>query len=303
MSRLFGRVIRVEVEGPGGSATFFGDQHDEPGLQIGFTCTLSIGSKPNNGTVSITNLSEARRKMLGNEYTTLTLLAGYKDSGPEILFRGQIRDSASGTKGSGKREKPDLITTIEVGDGDKAFSQGKASKTFKAGTKPKEIVEYLRKQMPGVAKGKIKGLDDLPATKRATVLYGKAYREMDTLGRKHGFYWSIQNGSLQIVKSDEHLGDAVLISAETGMLGSPVVTDKGCTVTTLIIPGLKVGHLIDVRSNFLDTGAGGQRDKRGTDSGGGLFRVAAMALSGNSRDDDFEAEIEAHRVQGDKVKK
>lgn len=298
MSRLFGRIIRVTVSGKAGSATFIGDQSPEAGLQIAFTAQATLGSKPNSGTVTITNLSKARRNMLGEEYDSLTLEVGYKDSGPQVLLKGDIRDVAHA------KTSPDITTTIEVGDGDQAFEKGKASKTFPSGTKPKEIVEYLRKQMPGLAKGEIKGLDELPATKRPTTVYGHAYRELDTLGRQHGFYWSIQNGEFQTLKADEALNQpAVLISSTTGMLGSVTPTDKGVKFTCLPIPGLKPGRLVDVRSDFLDTGSGAAKEKRSTDAGGGLFRIATIAYSGSSREEKFHAEVEANRYQGKKVVK
>jgi len=295
--RLFGRIIRVTVEGSAGKATFFGDQSPEAGLRISGSCTQTIGSKPNAGNVTITNLSKARRNMLGNEYDKLTVEFGWKGMAPWVLFSGDIRDV------SHAKTSPDIETAVEVGDGDKAIGQGKASKTFPAGTKPKDIVEYLRKQMPGLAKGEIKGLDDLPSTKRPTTLYGYAYREMDNIGRQHGLYWSMQNGKMQTVKADEHLGGNILISAETGMIGVPTPTDKGVKVTTLIIPGLIPGRVIDVRSEFTDTGLAAKKDKRPTDAGGGLFRIASVAYTIASRDDDCTAEIEANRIQGGKVKK
>jgi hypothetical protein len=297
MTRLFGRLVRVTVSGSAGSATFEGGQSPDAGLKIEFTCTKTIGSKQNSGTVTLTNLSKARRNMLGEEYDKLTLEVGYKDSGLFTLLTGEIRDV------SHAKTEPDITTSIEVGDGDKAITKGAVTKTFPAGTKPKAIVEYLRDQMPGLAKGKIKGLDDLPATKRPTTLYGYAYRELDTLGRQHGFYWSVQDGAFQAVKSDEHLGGNILISTESGMIGTPTPTDKGVKVKTLIIPQLAPGKTIDVRSDFIDTGAGKQKEKRSTDAGGGIFRIAAISYSGGSRSEEFYAEIEANRVAGEKVKK
>ena len=68
-------------------------------------------------------------------------------------------------------------------------------------------------------------------------------------------------------------------------------------IDTRIIPG----RLVDVRSDFLDTKSG--RDKRSSDDGGGKFRVATANFSGDSRDAPFFVEVEAHRVQGEKVKK
>ncbi|TNC14926.1 hypothetical protein FF100_04950 [Methylobacterium terricola] len=297
MAHQFGRIIRVTVSGKAGSATFEGSQSPTPGLKIEFTCTKTIGSKQNTGTVTITNLSKSRRNMLGEEYDKLTLEVGYKDTKTSVLLTGEIRDV------SHAKTEPDITTTIEVGDGDKAIQKGKVSKTFPAGTKPKEIIEYLRDQMPGLKKGEIKGLDDLPSTKRPTTVYGYAYRELDTLGRQHGFYWSVQNDKFQAVKSDEHLGGNILISAETGMLGTPTPTDKGVKVKCLINPELAPGKTIDVRSDFLDTGSGKAKEKRSTDAGGGIFRIANISFTGGSRSDDFYAEVEGHRVAGNKVKK
>jgi hypothetical protein len=297
VTRLWKRIIRVTVSGKSGSATFDAGQTPNPGLQISFNCSKSLGSKQNSGTVVITNLSKDRRNKLGEEYDELTLEFGYQGGPMTVLIKGNIRDVTHA------KTSPDITSTIEVGDGDKAVEKGAASKTFKAGTKPKEIVEYLRDQMPGLKKGKIKGLDDLPATKRPTTVYGYAYRELDTLGRQHSFYWSIQDGKFQAVKNDEHLGGDILISAETGMLGVPTPTDKGCKVTCLIIPGLAPGKTMKVMSEFIDTGKGKDNEKRSTDAGGGVFRIAAISYSGSSREDDCTAEVEGNRVAGDKVKK
>jgi len=297
VTRLWKRIIRVTVSGKSGSATFDASQTPNHGLQISFNCSKSLGSKQNSGTVVITNLSKDRRNKLGEEYDELTLEFGYQGGPMTVLIKGNIRDVTHA------KTSPDITSTIEVGDGDKAVEKGAASKTFKAGTKPKEIVEYLRDQMPGLKKGEIKGLDDLPATKRPTTVYGYAYRELDTLGRQHSFYWSIQDGKFQAVKNDEHLGGDILISAETGMLGVPTPTDKGCKVTCLIIPGLAPGKTMKVMSEFIDTGKGKDNEKRSTDAGGGVFRIAAISYSGSSREDDCTAEVEGNRVAGDKVKK
>lgn len=295
MARLWQRIVKVTVSGSGGSAMFDGTQAPQAGLKIGFSVSKSLGSTQNTGTVTITNLSKSRRNKLGEEYDKLELQVGYKDSGPSLLLKGAIRD-ASHTKDS-----PDIVSTIEVGDGDKGVNKGKASKTFKAGTKPKEIVDYLVKQMPDVEMGKTKGLDDLPAYKRPVTVFGHAFRELNELGRHHLFYWSIQNGKFEAMKNDQHLGDAVLVSQETGLIGVAEPTDKGVKFKMLIDTRVIPGRLVDVRSDFLDTKSG--RDKRSSDDGGGKFRVATANFSGDSRDAPFYVEVEAHRVHGDKVQK
>lgn len=295
MSRQFGRICRVTVEGKGGKAVFVGDQAPDPGLQISFSTTKTLGSKQNSGTVTITNLSKARRNQLGDEFDKLTLEVGYKDAGYSVILKGDIRDVTHA------KTSPDVETTIEVGDGDKAVQTGSVSKTFPSGTKPKEIVEYLAKKLPGVEVGQIKGLDDLPKTKRPTTVYGRTYRELDEQGRQHGFYWSMQNGKFQALKNDESLGGSILISAETGMIGVAEPTDKGVKVKCLLNPAIEPGKTIKVKSGFLDESSG--RDKRDSDDGGGEFRVASVSLQGSTRAEDWYCDVEANRIQQGKVKK
>lgn len=293
--RFWKRKVRVTVSGKGGSASFIGDQSPEPGLAITFSTTLNIGSKQNSGSVTITNLSASTRNKLGEEYDTLTLEVGYEDGGYSTIMKGDIRDVTHA------KSSPDIDSTIEVGDGDKAVEKGTASKTFPTGTKPKDIVQYLQGQLPGVTKGEVKGLDNLPKTKRPVTVFGRASSNLDKLGREHQFYWSIQHGTSQVVKADEHLGGNILISAETGLVGVAEPTDKGVKFKALLNPALLPGKTVDVRSDFLDEGSG--REKRSTDDGGGIHRIATVTFSGTTRSDDFYAEVEANRVQGEKVKK
>lgn len=293
--QYWGRLVRVTVSGKGGEVTFYGAQSPEAGLAITFSTTLNIGATQNSGTVVITNLSKSRRNQLGEEFDHLKLEVGYQSSGYSLILDGDIRDVTH------QKASPDIDSTIEVGDGDKAVENGNVSKTFPTGTKPKDIVNYLAKQLPGVKMGDVKGLDDLPATKRPTILYGRTYRELDTLSREHEFYWSIQNGKFQTVKNDGHLGGNIRVSQEAGLVGIVEPTDKGVKFKTLLNPALLPGKTVDVHSNFLDETSG--RDKKATDDGGGIFRIATTTFSGATRSDEFYSSCEAHRIQADKVKK
>lgn len=296
MTRLWNRVVRVKVSGKGGSATFDGRQIPEAGLKIGFDVTKTLGSSQNTGTVTVWNLSKSRRNMLGDEYDKLELYVGYNEDGEgSLLLTGAIRDVKH------TKDAPDICSTIEVGDGDKGVNKGSASKTFKAGTKPKEVVDYLVKRMPDVEMGKTKGLDDLPAYKRPITVFGFAANALNALGRQHLFYWSIQNGKFEAMKNDQHLGDTVLVSKETGMIGIAEPTDKGVKFKSLINTRIIPGRQVQVKSDFLDETSG--RDKRDSDAGGGLFRVSSAQFTGDSRDAPFYVEVEANRIQADKVVK
>ena len=280
------RVVEVTVTGKAGTLTV-------RDLKIDFSVSKGIGSKQNTATIAIWNLTASHRKQLGEEFDTIELKVGYRDDALATIFKGNIRDVTH------TKETADVKSEMECGDGDEAYSKGAVSKTFAAGTKPREIVEYLAGEMPGATKGEMKGLDDLPAYKRPVTLFGWSWSEMDKIGREQGLYWSIQNGQVEAMKSDQHLQGTTVLSSETGMLGIPEITDKGVKVKALLNPNVAPGRLIDVRSDFLDQESG--RDKRKTDQGGGLFRVSDVTFSGTTRGDEFYVEAEGSRVEGGKV--
>jgi hypothetical protein len=284
----WGRIVEVTISGKAGTLKV-----DK--LKIDASGQKGIGSKQNTATISIWNLTKSHRKQLGEEFDKIELKVGYRGGPLFTIFKGDIRDVTT------TLETADVKSEMECGDGDEGIGKGAVSKTFPAGTKPKEIVEYLQKEMPGTTKGETKGIDALPAYKRPVSLYGWAFREMDKLGREHGFYWSVQNGQLEAVKNDQTLPGSTVLSKETGLIGIPEVTDKGVKVKCLIRPGIAPGRQIDVRSDFLDEESG--KDKKKSDEGGGLFRISELSFDLTNRGETFYYEAEGNRVEGGKVVK
>lgn len=285
---LWDRVVRMTFEGKGGKLTV-----EE--LSMEFSISKTIGSKQNTATLSIFNLSPSQRKQLGDEFDKVTVEAGHRKSTVGVILKADVSDVTNVQDGA------DIRSDVECGDGDKAIQKGGVSKTFPKGTKPKAIVEHLAKSLPDVAMGEIKGLDDLPATTRPYSVFGHSWRELDTLGRAHGFYWSIQNGEFQALKADQAMGEVAVLSRESGLIGAPSLTDKGVKLTAILRPEFAPGKVIRVRSAFLDEESA--RAKRDSDEGGGLYRIASVEFRGGNRQNDFYAEIEANRVEGDKVTK
>ena len=288
MTRQWIRQVEVTVSGKGGSLTV-------RDLKIDFNISKGMGSSQNEAKISIWNLTKSHRRMLGEEYDKIELKVGYRGGAMSTIFKGDIRDSGD------TKDGPDIQSTIECGDGDKAIANGSVSKTFPAGTKPKQVAEHLISQLPGIAKGELKGLDNLPAYKRPVSFFGYAAAALDKLGRQHRLYWSIQDGTAQVLKHDEVLSGTTVISSETGMIGIPEQTDKGVKVKALLNPNIQPGRQIDVRSGFLDESSG--RDKRATDQGGGIFRVSQVTFNGTNEGEEFFVEIEASRVEAGKAVK
>lgn len=267
---------------PGGIAT-----HE---LKIAFEVSKGIESSQNTATISIWNLNEGHRNSVGKELDDIMLEAGYTPPGGGsnvgIIFKGQIRDVEH------RRDGADIITEISCGDGDKAFRRATISKTFPKGTPVKEVVEELYQQLEkeGIDRGEWKFPEDMPDYKRPYSMCGSCTRELDTIGRGRGFYWSSQNGVMEIIPADGFVGGIVLITPRTGMVGTPTLTDNGVKVSALLNPEVRPGRRVRIESETLEMNAEG-----------GEYRVSQCTYSGDNRDGDFVVDIHGEAVKGGKV--
>lgn len=269
-----------------------GGEYKVEDLRIEFDVTKNVSSSQNTATLKIFNMNKANRKKIKEEFDHVKVEAGYQGTlgakgNVGIIFDGQIRDVQH------DRDDVDIVTTITCGDGDKAARTGAISKTFPAGTKPKDMVEELVKNMPDVSKGEWQGLDDLPAYDRPVVMCGPCSRELDKIGRTHDMFWSVQDGALEIIPTDGYIqGGEVVVSAQTGMLGVPSITDNGVKVDTLLNPQLRINRTVKVKSEVLEMNDAPER-----------YRISGLSFSGCNIDGDFKASIHGERIDGKKVDK
>lgn len=260
-------------------------------LRIEFDVTKSVSGSQNTATIKIFNMTKGNRLRIKEEFDRVKLEAGYEGTaGSEgnvgIIFDGHIRDVKH------ERDDVDVVTTIECGDGDKAARTGAISKSFPAGTKPKEVIEELVKNMPDVEKGEWLGVDDLPAYERPVVLCGPCTRELDKIGRTNKMHWSVQDGALEIIPGDGYIDSNVTISKNTGMVGVPSVTDNGIEVETLLNPQLRCNRKITVKSEMLEMNDAPEE-----------YRISGLKFTGCNIDGKFLAKIHGERIDGKKVDK
>lgn len=286
--RQYFRKARVSFNGgalivnPGGVAL-----HE---MKVGFDVSKGISSSANEAEISIWNLNEGHRNAVGKELDDVELEAGYMppdgSSNIGVIFKGQLRDVEH------KRDGPDIVTTLYCGDGDRAFRRATISKTFRAGTPVEDVVEDIYKELEkeGVSRGEWKFPDNMPPYRRPYSVCGSCTRELDTIGRGRGFYWSVQNGSMEIVPGDGFIGGTVLISPETGMVDVPTITDNGVRVKALLNPEIRPNRRVQIESQVLEMNAEG-----------GMYRVSECAFRGDNRDGDFVVEVHGEAIKGGKV--
>lgn len=290
------RKIRVTFQGSaGGFVVNPGDETDAQ-LRVSFSVSKDVSGNANEASIEIWNLAKQHRAAVGKELDKVTLEAGYipppalAQNGTQnnvgIIFKGVMRDVEH------RREGPDVITRISCGDGDAALRKAVISKTFKAGTPVKEVVEELHKQFEkeGVDRGEWKGLDDLPPYKRPYSMCGSCSREMDRIGRSHRLYWSSQNEALEIIPSDGAIESSAFVSPRTGLIDSPTITDNGVQVKALLNPEIRPNRKVVVESEVLEM-----------NGEGGAYRVSQATYNGDNRGGDFTVDFTGERFEGGKV--
>lgn len=278
MAELWIRTVKATFSGDGGDLVV-------ERLRIAFSVSKSLSGTPNTAQISIWNLSKGNRLKIKKEFDKVRLEAGHESAGNRgIIFAGNIRDVTH------RREGVDIVTTVECGDGDKGIRTGTISKTFPKGTTPKAMVDELLQNMPDVDRGVIQGLDDIPPYPRAVTMYGAVARELDKIGRTHKLYWSVQDGALEVVPGNGFIDDVVVISKQSGMLNVPEITDNGIKVECLLNPQIRIGRVIEVRSETLEM-----------NEGEGRFRVSSLEFSGDTHGNTYSALIHGERIDGGKV--
>jgi hypothetical protein len=203
-----------------------------------------------------------------------------------VIAEGHIRDVQH------SREGNSVITTISCGDGDAALRKSTISETFPSGTSSKDVVESLfrRFEERGLTRGEWEFPDDMKTFNRPYSMCGSATREMDLLGRGNGFYWSVQNGSLEIIPSDGFLRGGSLISKTTGMIGIPVMTDNGVKVTALLNADFKPNRAVVIRSDVLEMNS--QDDQ---------YRIGKVNFEGDNEFGNFIADLHCESISDGRV--
>lgn len=242
--RQYLRRVVVTLSGPNGDLKV-------TDLKIAFEIDKNADANPNTAVIWIYNFSKANRGKINKEFEKVRVEAGYQGHPGEkgnvgVIFDGQISDVLH------MREETSIVSIIECGDGDKGIRLGTIARAFQKRTKPKEMIEAIQKEMPDVALGEIKDAESLPETESEVVMCGSCKRELNKLGRTYGFLWSVQDGALEVCPKKKAFDEVIVISADTGMVGQPSITDNGLMVKTLLNPHLRINRQVEVRSEFLE---------------------------------------------------
>jgi len=287
MARQYKRVYELTVIPPGGEARVI------KGLRVNFEITKSILSFPNLARITLYNPNQDTLSALEEKYTRIVLNAGYEGD-LRLLFKGDVRNVFQTKTGR------DRLLTIYSGDGEKSWQNATFNKTLSESLSVSSAIQEVLKTFSDVNIGTLQGLPQVADKIRGQVLSGSSKDIMDNFAEEYGFSWSIQDGEIIITPEQEPLeGDeAVLVTAATGMIGSPTITEIGVDVTTLLNPRLLPNRGFIIESLNADVAIGNLffRNIKRT-SAEGLYKIQEVVFRGDSRDGDWLSSVKGRIIQ------
>lgn len=210
-------------------------------VRISFEVNKTVDPVPNLALIKMYNLSPENENKIHDEYDEVILNAGYIQA-PKLIFRGNIITV------SRYRDGNDRITEIQAGDGDKDYRKATMQATLSAGTRHSQLIDRALSSFSSTIRGSIVIQDK--ARTRGKVISGNTRDILDDLAKETGSHWSIQDGALQIISSNDVApGQAIVVTSETGMLGAPEINDKGIGIKTLLNPEIKINGSVKLDNN------------------------------------------------------
>lgn len=219
-----------------------------------FTLHLQVESGINNGNVSMGSFqlynlsSEVQAKLWKDnfnqtKYITMNLCAGYGKNMP-LIYRGDVLQCYSYRESGGV----DYITDIQTSDGSYLFQYGIANTTFTGGTEVANLLKTLLEETPLYKVGYIS--PTIEPLRRDKTFIGQT---LDLLGREYGNYQIyIDKGELNIIADNEVVpGSIPVITAESGLLGSPRRAELSLKCDMLFEPGILLGQAVELLSDSL----------------------------------------------------
>lgn len=219
-------------------------------LKIKFDINKNSVGSSNKSKIEIYNLSQESRNKI-NVGWVVRLQAGYNGLIDTIFF-GSV--APNGMKS--ERKEADIITTLECGDGESAIVMSRLDRAYPAGTTLAAILTDVAIAMNTVTAANTQqvnfgialGIPNIVMSRGFTAT-GACRDTLDKLLLPNGMRWSVQNGNLNIIPVNATNGQAaVLISSDTGMIGTPSKNQGYFEFTSLLNPKLVPGAVIQIQS-------------------------------------------------------
>lgn len=263
---------------------------DVSNLRIQFEIVKSSIGKPNTATIKVFNLSESSRSKI-QQFDRVVLEAGYEGSNGTI-FSGEVFNVFP------RRLQPEWVIEIYASDGGFNFREAYTTASYGNNVSLSQILDGLRGDM-NLEVGQINLSDSVLNSKKIMgwQFTGDTSKALDELKLEYNFDWSIQGGKFYVIARDRTADAKPVfeINSESGMIGSPVLTERGADVKTLLnwqlIPNEEINVVSvgqPIKYAYLNISSAKQRINYGN------FIVRQITHIGDTRGLDWYTMIEGY---------
>ena len=236
----------------------------------------------NKSQITLYNLSEDSKRVLARKEGTVILNAGYQGYTP-MIFSGdygmeKVGDFEAPPVVCSERKGADIVTTIELADGDYAANGTNVSISLGKGTTIDQIFNVLTGAL-GIPKGSIPAsLGNFQYVKGFAYI-GTTKNLLTQICKKAGMKATISNGHLHVFDPNIGTGEtAVLLNESSGLIGVPNQTANGFRAKSFLNPLLYPGRQVKVESKSLTKPA--------------IFVIQRVKHTGDTYEGDWYSEIE-----------
>jgi len=257
--RIYKRIIKIVI-----------GQEDDTALKIDdlymqIEIKKLISAKPNEGTVKIYNLSDATENQIKDKGIRIRVFAGY-DNRPALIHDGDIR------RVDRDRTNVDRIVTIGLGGNTIKLSQAFFNKSYIGQVSVKQIV------IDAIPSFNIDAtdLDQIPDS---AFLYdfsftGKTSDLLDKILNPIKVQWFENDNLIKFSLGKRAFENVVLLNKDTGLIGSPSVTDKGTKFKSVLNGRIVLNEKVKIESRLVN----------------GVYKVIQILHKGDNRDGEFVTE-------------
>lgn len=288
---LYGRRYRIIISDGDGNDL------DVSSLRCTFDIIKSWTNNSETSTISIYNLSSETENRIIQTGKTVFVEAGYASKWAYgKIYVGSIiqclRSKENGT---------DFVLTIVMGDATIFNVQSVLGVTVNSNNNLRKVISEvvnksgnITERNYGLSLGKITNKSDQIELPRGKVLFGRSSKLLEQISNTLGSTVYIENGVVNLVSLEEVESDEIFdISPSSGLIGNPVQSDNGVSLTCLLNPQFKLNSLFRIDNSLVQT----QRYSLGESliplSTQGIYRVIKITYTGDTRGKKWFTKIEA----------
>lgn len=233
-------------------------------LQVRFDVEKSSDNKrnTNKALIEVFNLRDETLKKFETEYLRAELRVGYLDTGLTTILIGNVTETKTVQNG------PDRVTQIQIGEGFLELNEQVVRGLAPPGTKVKDFLNDLLKQMPGVSRGAITGINV-----DSEILYGYPYsgtpkQVLDDIAEAYRLEYRLDRNVLTVTDetglADPDKNKAFVLNKRTGLIEIPYYTSgkksllkddpnrrQGLQFKALLNPRIVPGSIVRVESKLI----------------------------------------------------